>query len=238
MHRFIALAVCLMGLPPGVPAAEVPAVQSLDELRAVAERFLVQAAGRDGREIQVEIGRLDPRLRLVACPGPVEPFMGPGSQPRGNTAVGLRCDGAAPWKLYVPATVRQKFVVLTAARAIPRGRVLTPEDVLPEERWLTNAPPGALDSPELALGRAATRSLQAGNVLIAAALKAPQVIRRGQTVVLSLNEGPIDIQMSGEALGPGAPGDRIQVRNASSRRVVEGVVTEGGGVRVLGAASP
>ena len=238
MKPSIALAACLLGLLPGVRAGEAPNIQSLDDLRATAERFLQQAAARDGREVQVEIGRLDPRLRLVACPGPVEPFLGPGSQPRGNTAVGLRCDGAAPWKLYVPATVRQKFVVLTAARAIPKGRTLTTEDILPEERWLTSAPPGALDSPVLAVGRLATRSLQAGSLLNGAALKAPQLVRRGQTVVLSLNEGPIDIQLSGEALGPGAPGDRIQVRNASSRRVVEGVVTEGGEVRVLGAASP
>ena len=238
MIRFIPLAACLLSLPPGARAAADPNVQSLDELRAVAERFLLQAAGRDGREIQVEIGRLDPRLRLVACPQPVEPFLGPGSQPRGNTAVGLRCDGATPWKLYIPATVRQKFVVLTASRAVPRGRVLSSEDILAEERWLTHPPTGALDSPDQAIGRLATRSLQAGNLLNGAALKAPQVVRRGQTVVLSLNEGPIDIQMSGEALGPGAPGDRIQVRNASSRRVVEGVVTEGGGVRVTGSAGP
>ena len=40
------------------------------------------------------------------------------------------------------------------------------------------------------------------------------------------------LKLSGEALGPGAPGDRIKVRNTSSRRVVEGVVTEDGGVRV------
>ena len=238
MKRLIAFAACLLSLPSAALAGEAPNIQSLDELRAVAERFLRQAAGREGRAIEVEIGRLDPRLRLIACPGEVEPFLGPGNQPRGNTSVGLRCDGATPWKLYVPATVRQKFVVLTAARAIPRGRVLTMEDILPEERWLTQVPPGALDSPDLAVGRLATRSLQAGNLLHGGALKAPQMIRRGQTVVLSLSEGPIDIQLSGEALGPGAPGDRIQVRNASSRRVVEGVVTDGGGVRVVGAAGP
>ena len=101
-----------------------------------------------------------------------------------------------------------------------------------------SGPAGTLDDPALAVGRLATRSLQAGALLNDAALKAPQVVRRGQTVVLSLEEGPIGIQLSGEALGPGAPGDRIKVRNTSSRRVVEGVVTEDGGVRVLGAAAP
>ena len=234
MRQLPALMLSLLALPLTAPAAEPGAVQSLDALRATAEAFLLRESAREGREIQVEIGRLDPRLRLVACPAPVEAFLGPGSRARGNTSVGLRCDGESPWKLYLPASVRQKFVTLTAARAIPRGRILTPEDVQTEERWLAEAPPGALDNAAMAVGRAATRALQPGNLLNSGALKAPQLIRRGQTVTLSLNDGPIDIQMSGEALGPGAAGDRIQVRNASSRRVVEGVVTESGSVLVTG----
>ena len=234
MIRSLSLAACLLTFAEGAQANAPAGVQSLDALREIAERFLQEANARERREVQVEIGRLDPRLRLVACAEPVEAFLGPGNRFRGRTSVGLRCDGASPWKLYVPATVRQKFVVLTAAKAIPRGRLLTEDDIQTEERWLVDTLPGSLDNPAEATGRQATRSLQAGSVLNAAALKAPQVIRRGQTVVLSLNDGPIDIQMSGEALGPGAPGDRIQVRNASSRRVVEGVVTEAGSVRIVG----
>jgi flagella basal body P-ring formation protein FlgA len=139
--------------------------------------------------------------------------------------------------LFVPATIRREFGVLVAKQNIPRGKILTESDLKLEVQVLTNMPPGAIAEVSSAVGQLALRAISAGAPVNQSALKARETVRRGQTVTLSLDSGPIAIAVSGTALQGGAVGERIAVRNNNSKRVVEGVIQDSGVVVVEGGYS-
>jgi len=207
-------------------------VQALDEIRGVAHDFMLAEAGGSAAGVDVEVGRLDARLRLQRCSQPLTPFLPPGGRTSGHTAVGVRCEGDMPWTLFVPALVRRAQDLVVAARPIARGTTLTAADVSTVTRMLPNAPAGVLASADFALGRVALRDIAAGTALNANQLKAPQIVRRGQAVTLSLASGPVAVRVAGTALKDGTLGERIPVRNVNSKRVVEGVVLADGVVEV------
>jgi flagellar basal body P-ring formation protein FlgA len=59
-----------------------------------------------------------------------------------------------------------------------------------------------------------------------------RLVRRGETVTVVSRSGGIEVRAGGTALTDGARGERIRVRNDSSRRIVEGVVTAAGRIEV------
>ena len=209
-----------------------PAFQPLESIRDAARRYLETEASAQGGTVQVEVGRLDPRLRLVDCGQPLSVWLAPGARIHGHTSVGVRCDGAMPWTLFVPAIVRHEYTLVVAARPIARGETLAGEAVSTTTRFLPSAPGGILTDPGAALGRTAVRDLAAGAVMNANMLKSAQTVKRGQSVTLSLAEGPVAVRVAGTAMRDGALGELIPVRNLNSKRVVEGVIRDGGLVEV------
>ena len=219
-------------------AAEAPAIQSLAEIREAVAAYLARESAETGAKVQVEPGQLDPRLRLAACPEALALSMPPGARTRGATTVAVNCPGATPWTLFVPAIIRQEFVVISAAQNLERGKTLTDADLRVERRLLTDPPPGAIQDPENLVGQVTQRALAAGTVFNRTAVKARQIVRRGQTVTLSLATGGISIEAAGTALQPGGVGDRISVRNSNSKRVIEGIIQASGEVVVDGGGAP
>ena len=207
-------------------------VHGLDDIREAARQFLLGVAGGDAAGVEVEVGRLDARLRLERCSVPLTTYQTPGSRTSGHTSVGVRCDGSAPWTLYVPALIRRAQTLVVAARPIARGTILTAVDVEVVTRLLSSTPGGVLDDPDLAVGRVAIRDIAAGSTLNANQLKTPQIVKRGQSVTLTLANGPVAVRVAGTALRDGTLGERIPVRNVNSKRVVEGVILADGVVAV------
>lgn len=215
-------------------AAQTPAVQSLPAIREAVSGFLSREVAKSGEKIQVDAGQLDPRLRLSACPTPLSLTMPPGARTRGATTVAVNCPGPSPWTLFVPAIIRQEFVVISAAQNLDRGKTLTVTDLRLEKRLLTEPPPGAIQETESLLGQVTQRALAAGTVFTRSIVKPRQIVRRGQAVTLSLATGSIAIEVTGTALQAGGIGDRISVRNNNSKKVIEGTIQPSGEVVVDG----
>ena len=77
---------------PAAPAAR----QELSALRQVVQQYLqVQTAGLPG-QVGIEVGQLDARMSLAACPAP-QAFQQPGARAWGKTTVGVRCAAPAAW---------------------------------------------------------------------------------------------------------------------------------------------
>ena len=70
-----------------------------------------QTAGR----YEIQVNPLDPRLRMPLCSQPLDASLESPAQPLGRVTVRVRCDGSAPWTIFVPATVRlfRDVVVVT-----------------------------------------------------------------------------------------------------------------------------
>jgi flagella basal body P-ring formation protein FlgA len=135
-----------------------------------------------------------------------------------------RCRVTAQVDLSVPA--------LVAARALPRGRTITSEDIslifLPY-----NQAKGALNDPDQALGTTLKASLPAGSPLRERALSQSLLVRNGDIVLLIARQGNLNASTTGEAKADGALGDTITVINLSSKKSVRGRVIGPGQIEVI-----
>lgn len=235
-----ALGVVLLALAlPSWGAADAPGGKwhSLDDIKATATNYLESRVGPAGGNTHVEAGFLDPRLKLASCGVPLEAFMNRGVEIRHATTVGVRCNGSQRWKVYVPVSIVTTAVVAVAARHLPPGSAVTADSIRFERRDVTRNRKGYYTALAAVEGFRVSRPVMAGQVLAPDALAADNVIRRGQTVTLTVANAGLRINMSGKALADGAIGQRIKVENSSSGRVVEGVVRSREHVEILVTAS-
>ncbi|MFP4683070.1 MAG: flagellar basal body P-ring formation chaperone FlgA [Ectothiorhodospira sp.] len=215
--------------------ADAQPVQDHGAIQAAAREHLTEAArAHHGEELEVRVvpGHLDSRLRLRACAEPLQASLPPAAKLMGNTTVSVSCSAPAPWRLYVPMEVRVAGEVLVTARPLPRDTVLSREDIRLERRSLGSLHGGYLVDPQRVRGMVLRRSLQAGTVLTPQVVEAQQLVHRGQKVTLLARNPTINVRVRGEALGDGAYGEAVRVRNLSSGRVVEGRVLSSGVVGV------
>ncbi|MGD9602597.1 MAG: flagellar basal body P-ring formation chaperone FlgA [Gammaproteobacteria bacterium] len=207
-------------------------VQDLAAIRAAAEAHVTDTRSGGSTDLQVTVGRLDARLRLPACELPLSATQPPGAPGLGPTSVNVRCDGAAPWSIFVPVMVREKRRIVVATRALPAGHTVAATDVTVQEKWIGERTAQYFEDAAAVVGKQVQRPLPAGAVLPVNGIRSPRAIRRGANITLALERGPIAVRMAGVALQDGAVGDRIQARNTNSRRVVEGIVGVDGVLRV------
>lgn len=210
-------------------AQEAPR-QNAAAIRDVAEQFLrIQAAGLPGK-VTVEIGRVDARLSLPACPSP-QGFLPPGSRAWGKTTVGVRCTAPAPWTVYIAAKVHVEGDYVAAAVPLAQGQVIDAGDLALVKGDLTALPAGVITELDEAAGRTAAISLPLGAALRQNALRIRKVIAQGQPVRL-VSSGPgFSISAEGTALGNAAAGQLAQAKTANGQ-VVSGVARAGGVLEV------
>jgi flagella basal body P-ring formation protein FlgA len=188
-----------------------------------------QLAGQPGK-VGIEVGAIDPQLQLEPC-ARVEGFVPSGGRLWGKTTVGARCAQGANWVIYVPITVTVEAPVVVAARPLANGRVLAAEDVSLQTLDLTQLPAGVLTDTAAAVGQTLTVGLLPGYPVRQDMLRAPLVIRQGQSVRLVAQGSGFGVSAEGKALGNAAAGQTVQVRTANGQ-TVSGVARPDGSVEV------
>jgi len=206
-------------------------IQNLEAITTAVRAFLEKLPGNHHRST-ITVDNLDPRLRLTACTPPLAVSLAPGARPTGRTVALVRCTSPRPWSVYVPAKVTVMVWVVVAARPILKDQPVTAADISVEQRDSSTLPAGYITDPNQILGKVLSRPVGVGNVILPAAAQTPRIIRRGDRVALVIQSGVLMVRSSGVALSDAGLGERITVRNDSSRRVVEGTAQENGVVAV------
>jgi flagella basal body P-ring formation protein FlgA len=229
----IVAALLTLGYQSGVAAAEATLPE---QLIGTSQQFLEQAVSAylQRSEIQarheIEVQQLDPRLRLPICEKDLNITLESPAQPVGRVTLKVRCTGINPWSIFVPAQVRIYREVLLASRPLKRASVLSESDLKLTERDIGLLNQGYLTSIEQAAGKKLARQLLTDQVIAPTYLQQAEVISKGDHVVITARSGGISVRMSGEALGHGALGEQISVRNLGSGRAVKARVTGPGQV--------
>ncbi len=206
--------------------------QSIDSIRTAVTTFVTEQTGHYSSPAQIKTGRLGARLRLPLCSESINAFQPPGTRILGNTTIGVRCNGDSPWTIYVPAFVQIFQPVATTVRPLARGDMITAADIKMVERDLSALKMGYILDSKQPIGMVVKRHIDAGRIITPRLLEAPRLIRRGEQVTIIAESGGIEIRATGKALIDGARGDLIKVRNITSKKVIEAVVTETGIVKV------
>jgi flagella basal body P-ring formation protein FlgA len=201
---------------PAEPAAPPMTPLLASHVQAVA---LDNVGAPRGARVELEVGELDPRLKLAPCQR-IEPFVPPGMRLWGKSRIGLRCmAGPVAWKVYLPVTVKVFGQALVAAGPLQAGTELTVLDLRYAEVDLGSlATPAFTDASRLA-GRVLTRALAAGEPLRGDALRTRQWFGAGEIVTLTALGRGFAVSSEGQALNPGVEGQPVRVRTENGRIV-------------------
>lgn len=206
--------------------------QTHDSIRQEATRFVLASDLFPNEKMTVRAGRLDRRLRLSQCSRPLEAFAPNRRKNTHKLTIGIRCNDNPGWSLYVPTTISVKKPILVAASDLKRGTILHKGNLVYRVHDIARLPRGYVDRLELAIGKQLKSQLRSNTPLTPSKMVAPLSVKRNSQVTILADIGSIQVRMNGKALSSGATGERVRVRNNSSKREVEGIVIAPGVVRV------
>lgn len=188
-------------------AATVERVRNLVQVNITLPSDLPAAKAR----VQIDVGRLDPRLQLAACRR-VDPSLPPNAAMWGSIRMGLQCaDGDRAWKVWLPVTVRVLAPAVVPVRALAAGTVLAADHLAMQEvDWASGSRPYA-DAADL-LGRTLGRALQAEQPLRQGDLRLRQWFAAGDTVQVLVRGPGFAVQRSASALTHGVEGQPVRLR--------------------------
>lgn len=114
---------------------------------------------------------------------------------------------------------------LTANDLIRSGDIITQENTSPDgDVWQ--------DEHDALLGREVRRTIYAGQSIQQKDTQSPRLVKRNQLVTVKYMSGPLEISLTGRAMGEAGLDETVPVLNLQSRQVVEGTVQAGGWIWV------
>jgi flagellar basal body P-ring formation protein FlgA len=211
--------------------------QNIDQLRDQVSEFIKASLDADpsqtaGKQFEISVSSLDSRLRLSECDRPLAMSYVNSSAMSGNVSVKVICSGNKPWSMFVPAKINTFAEIATSKHALARGNVLAAGDVVFRRMNTNQAGAGYILDPRQFVGMELKRPLQIGETLRMSHLKPAQVVRKGERVVIESVTRGVSVVASGKALSNGELGQRIQVQNEQSMRVVDAKIVAPGKVLI------
>ncbi|SHL69028.1 flagellar basal body P-ring formation chaperone FlgA [Rhodanobacter sp. OK091] len=217
----------------GGATAGASAIQSLDSVRATAEQAVRQQYALPGSRIEVTAGSLDLRLQLAECRLPLRAVVARDAQLASRITVPVQCPQEGGWTVRVPLQVQLFRQTLVTSRLLLRGDGVSAADVHVEERDVTRLGYGYIENMEQVAGRSLARAVASGSVLSPGMLGGRRMVRAGDHVEMVARLDGIEVRADGVALGSGDNGARLRVRNESSGKVVDAMVSAPGVVLAL-----
>ena len=179
-------------------------------------------------KVSIEVIDIDPRTTLRACAS-LEAYMPDGAKLIGKTSVGVRCTQQPAWSVFVQTNIRVTTTLLVANHPLSQNRVLSADDFSLRDGELGQ--PGLLTDPAQAIGKTLKFGIGAGQVLRQDMLRAPFVVKQGQTADVLVRSTGFVVRSSGQAINNGSEGQSVQVRMASGQ-VIAGIALADGSVEV------
>lgn len=217
---------------PSAGLAAVPGspTQSQMHIRIsnVVSSFVRQQTASLPGKVAYQVNEIDRRLALPACTS-LAAFLPTGSQLVGKTSIGVRCNEAGGWSIFVPVQIRVSLDLLVSARQLPLGHTLQERDLASLTTETTHL--AGLTDPRQAVGKVLRYSIAAGQVLREDMLRPPFSVTQGQIVQLVAQGSGFSINNEGSALNNASEGQNVQVRVGSSR-VIGGIARANGVVEI------
>jgi len=207
-------------------------LQKLESIEQTAYLYASHQAQASYDNAHVVVESLDPRLRLEACDTSLETFMKSAHIGIGSQTVGVKCLSPVAWTVYVPVKVKVLQPVVVATKPLAANQIIKPVDVKLEQLDIGGLRQGYVKKLDQIIGQQLKRSVAMGRVIKPNNVRPQKLVHRGEHITLVAKAGKMEVRMSGTALSDASLGQRVRVKNLSSKRVVEGVVDAPGIVKV------
>ncbi len=210
-----------------------PERQSLDDIRQAAHDYaLADLPLLSGQRIEINVGYLDQRLRLVPCDQALSAKRLSGTRLVGKTTITVRCRGQVRWAIHVPVDIKAYAPVVVANQNLTRKLPIRLEALRIEEKDTSLLRSGYYSHIGDVVNRIPKRNIHAGSALAPQDLDTTKVIHKGQRVIIIAKTQGIAVRMQGKALDDAALGEMVTVQNLSSKRNIDAIVVKTGVVKV------
>lgn len=135
-------------------------------------------------------------------------------------------------RLRVSARVEIFGEVVSTRHYLKKHHEIQEKDLHLVERNISTLPPDAAMEMDDVLGKRTTLAVNSGEILRPGMIEVPPVIRKGDRVVLLVENNQFRITTLGESKEEGRKGDRVRLVNLSSRKEVYGRVLDGSTVQI------
>ena len=183
-------------------------------------------------DILVSVGKIDKRLKLSNCDEFLTYEMREPPYSNGSATVKIQCMQSKPWSIYVPVKSEIYGEILIVDKSLGRGHVLVEDDLHKQKVNITALKRGYVQSMTQVIGMELKRPFSRGAVINLSHLKKPNIVTKGQEVVVESRSALLRVESSAIALNSGYEGQQIKVKNTRSNRIVAGTVVAPGRVSV------
>lgn len=244
IFRLVAEVMLTLGAALPVCAAVHPVQHSAREqinaqvLHAATQVIEAQAQKAQWQDYRYTFNVFIPSMvtNATVCPSPLHlNLTSPPDMALSRMNYEVSCQDANGWKVNVGVRPDVFVAVVMPRSLIPRNTEITADDIELKKFNISNQHGDVLMHPEDVVGLTSKRALQPGKPLTAAELVQPLLVKRDQPVMIVSRMQGITASMPGVAMKNGHKGDVIRVRNATSQRVISGVVDQAGVVETLNA---
>ncbi len=141
-------------------------------------------------------------------------------------------DGKQQRQVSVHGRVELQRDIIVSGKPLARDAVITADDVKVKKKWVRYIDPNLLSDVKEAIGKQLLSAVRSGAELRLQMIKEAIVIKKGKTVRINLERGPMTLTTMGISEEDGTAGSMIRVRNMSSNRQVYARVTGEDTVRI------
>lgn len=233
--RLVALMTVLV-LAVATAAFAAPATQTIPNSKvkeAVAE-FVRQKT--DGLGMETTLRHIGFQSDLKLPPGEVSFEVAAPNRWEGwgkaNLALIVRVNGKVERNLTIPVEVEALADTVVVLRALERGDVIGPDDVIVQRRDLSSLSGRVYQSAEEVVGKRARMPVRANMPLRGEQLEKVPLVKSGQLVTIVIENQAMRLTATGKARGNGAEGDIVKVQNLGSLKEVPARVIDSGTVQV------
>jgi flagella basal body P-ring formation protein FlgA len=155
----------------------------------------------------------------------------PDAQGDGLCLVEFDAKDARERNAYVSFKVFKKKRLFVLKQGLKKGDVVTAQDVMEKETYLTGTTAYPASRDEV-LGKRVRKDVPAGTIVTPQALEEQVLVQKGEIVNVTAENKRIAVHTSAKALDKGRMGETIRVKNLTSGKEVFGKVTGSNAVSV------
>lgn len=228
------LLLCATTLGLSQSANAQAAIENIAQIQSQVAQFLTDEYTKTHAvKVEVKVGNLDSRLRLVRCDKNLSFNLKDPLDSGGNVSVQVSCKGSTSWTILVPALAKVYRSVAVASRTLQRGEVVGEGDLTTEVKDVSEFRLGYTLVPDAIVGKEVKFTVNKGEAFRNSALDAPLVIKRGDAVTMEAAAGEISVKTNGTAVTDGRIGQQIRVKNNQSARIINARVVAAGKVQSI-----
>lgn len=203
-----------------------------EAIRTAAVEFVRAQVPDDITIRQISAGKIDPRIKFSQCSQALETRSTTKKTISKSWTIGVRCHDDPPWSIYIPVKAELTGKMLVSKTTITRGELITASKLKLEEHEITHRNQKHFSNISDIIGREARRTIQPNRVINSTMLQQAYLVRKKESVLIYAQNPNLRISMQGTALSNGRYNEMIQVRNNSSKKIIDALVVDRGVVAI------